>query len=266
MNPYEILGVSPNASNEEIKSAYRKLVKQHHPDVTEGENSESKIRLINEAYDILSDPLRRQVYDGQVTNEVVQYEESPQEVYRREYIQRKREEEQKRKVNKVARERVVYRIVRIVNVPIFAFVVMLIADKFLPQKVYHEVAELGWQTRYGGTRRSPGELFSFMQTEHFVISVPDDFHVDYIYYAKQKEALAISVTPIFKVPTAVAYSRDPNHTVDVRRTIYTQYFPWHYLLAISSLFVMTQKEYSKLAYSLCFLPALFLAVVLLIMF
>ena len=58
MNPYEILGVKQGASQDEIKSAYRKLIKKYHPDQY-GDNplkdlAEEKIREINEAYDILS--------------------------------------------------------------------------------------------------------------------------------------------------------------------------------------------------------------------
>lgn len=58
MNPYEVLGVKPGASQDEIKSAYRKLIKQYHPDKF-GDNplknlAEEKMREINEAYDALT--------------------------------------------------------------------------------------------------------------------------------------------------------------------------------------------------------------------
>ncbi|PIT97193.1 hypothetical protein COT77_02910 [Candidatus Berkelbacteria bacterium CG10_big_fil_rev_8_21_14_0_10_41_12] len=57
---YKILGVSKNASSDEIKKAYRKLAMQHHPD-RGGEDKEFK--KINEAYQILSDPQKRAQYD-----------------------------------------------------------------------------------------------------------------------------------------------------------------------------------------------------------
>jgi molecular chaperone DnaJ len=60
MNPYEILGVDRNANADEIKKAYRKLSKEHHPD--KGGN-EDKFKDVAAAYDILSDPQKKQNYD-----------------------------------------------------------------------------------------------------------------------------------------------------------------------------------------------------------
>ena len=51
-SPYEILGVSPGASDDEIKSAYRRLAKKYHPDANPGsEYAAEKMREINSAYD-----------------------------------------------------------------------------------------------------------------------------------------------------------------------------------------------------------------------
>lgn len=58
---YQILGVSKNASAEEIKRAYRKLAHQYHPDKAGGDHN--KFTEINEAYQILSDPQKRAQYD-----------------------------------------------------------------------------------------------------------------------------------------------------------------------------------------------------------
>lgn len=62
-NYYKILGVSFGASNAEIKSAYRKLIKQHHPDLIKERYDIKIINLINEAYKTLSDPKNRRLYD-----------------------------------------------------------------------------------------------------------------------------------------------------------------------------------------------------------
>ncbi len=61
---YSILGVNRDASGREIKQAYRKLARKHHPDVNPGDKSaEARFKQINEAYEVLSDKDKRQKYD-----------------------------------------------------------------------------------------------------------------------------------------------------------------------------------------------------------
>ncbi|GKQ42623.1 chaperone protein DnaJ [Companilactobacillus sp. RD055328] len=63
MNPYDVLGVSKDASDAEIKRAYRKLSKQYHPDINKEPGAAEKFKEVNEANDILKDPQKRQRYD-----------------------------------------------------------------------------------------------------------------------------------------------------------------------------------------------------------
>jgi len=60
---YEILGINKTASAKEIKSAYRKLAKQYHPDRNKEAGAESKFKEVQEAYEILSDERKRAAYD-----------------------------------------------------------------------------------------------------------------------------------------------------------------------------------------------------------
>ncbi len=60
---YEVLGVQKNASDGDIKSAFRRLARQYHPDVSKEENAEEKFKEINEAYGVLSDAQKRAKYD-----------------------------------------------------------------------------------------------------------------------------------------------------------------------------------------------------------
>lgn len=62
-NPYKVLGVDRNASKDDIKNAYRKLAKEHHPDSSGGDDT--RFKEVNEAYKILTDPRAKSEYEEQ---------------------------------------------------------------------------------------------------------------------------------------------------------------------------------------------------------
>lgn len=60
---YATLGVEPSAGEAEIKTAYRRLARKYHPDVSKEAGAEDKFKAVNEAYEALRDPEKRAAYD-----------------------------------------------------------------------------------------------------------------------------------------------------------------------------------------------------------
>lgn len=74
---YKILEVNQSASPETIEKVYKMLVKKYHPDLQNDKDkveAEEKIKKINEAYDVLSDPIKREEYDNTLTQNSISYE------------------------------------------------------------------------------------------------------------------------------------------------------------------------------------------------
>ena len=70
-NLYNILGVAPNASNDDIKKRYRSLAMRFHPDRNSEEGAEARFNAIQQAYEVLTDAKRRAEYDQQMNDRIV---------------------------------------------------------------------------------------------------------------------------------------------------------------------------------------------------
>ncbi|MDP3268356.1 MAG: DnaJ C-terminal domain-containing protein [Legionella sp.] len=65
---YKIMGVAKDASEKEIKTAYRKLARKYHPDISKEKNAEEQFKEMGEAYEVLHDPVKRAEYDQYLKN------------------------------------------------------------------------------------------------------------------------------------------------------------------------------------------------------
>ncbi len=72
MDYYYVLGILPTATREEVKAAYRKMATRYHPDKNVGKpDAELKMREVNDAYEVLSDPEQRQSYDQAQSSQIL---------------------------------------------------------------------------------------------------------------------------------------------------------------------------------------------------
>lgn len=98
MTHYSTLQVPENASHTEIRSAYRRLVKLYHPDLNPTEEARALIPKITTAYEILSDPSKKLLYDYQLQGlssiEIPNPEEDERTLRKRAYIKKRRQQEQ----------------------------------------------------------------------------------------------------------------------------------------------------------------------------
>ncbi len=257
MTHYEVLGVPENASSTQIRNAYRRLVKQYHPDYNPSAQAAELIKQINEAYDVLSDSEKRTAYDRryyQYFETIVK--EDPNETYRQEYLRKRREKEKQTREYEAKFEELkegfkikIFRAAYWMVFPIVLYAFVAVLDTLLPDTTFEETAEYGWQTRTG--RSSSKRYHSFMKTKSFEFAAPNEVHVDYS-YTINPEPLVIHVSPIFKRIQRVElkrelkiYSWNPRSTLTIGL---------EYLLLISSIVALLIAKYSETNFYLRLAP------------
>ena len=70
-NLYSVLGIAPNATDEEIKKVYRSLAMRFHPDRNDAPGAEVRFKSIAKAYEILGDPVKRDEYNQSVNHRII---------------------------------------------------------------------------------------------------------------------------------------------------------------------------------------------------
>lgn len=70
-NHYNTLGIAPNASEDEIKKVYRSLAMRFHPDRNQAPGAEARFKAITKAYEVLSDPAKRDEYNQSLNHRII---------------------------------------------------------------------------------------------------------------------------------------------------------------------------------------------------
>jgi molecular chaperone DnaJ len=135
-NHYDVLEVAQRATQKEIKQAYRRLVKQFHPDAQSEEASHERIISINAAYEILGDAKRRHSYDRELSNPSATYQSNRQErtAAAQKYYQSNRQKQQEEQTHEKQWIRQVYtpvnRLINAIISPLNREIDYLSADPF----------------------------------------------------------------------------------------------------------------------------------------
>lgn len=143
-NYYQILEVSKDASQEEIKRAYRGLAKKYHPDKTSYEGADKLFAAINEAYEVLGDPDKRRQHDD--------YEEAKNSTYRPQQRQYRSRPNYRPSSSSQVDVTPYVRYFRTINLVALIFSIILTMDYLIPRKQDVETVE-GAYTVWGQTRR-----------------------------------------------------------------------------------------------------------------
>jgi hypothetical protein len=200
MDYYQILGVKYSASFEEIKRAYRRLAVLYHPDKNRDPSAENIFKNINEAYDVLSDPAKKHIYDQRLQNpfQDVAEEQAPRHrdpAYRptRPKVYRKSDRERLRDLMK---EYMPWAI-RITQF-CFVFSLIIVVDYILPMRISpHSIVETNVRRTY--TRNYATTWWVIRTDGGHVIDVPYEFSD---HFATGKE-IHIASTMLFNVPRRI---------------------------------------------------------------
>jgi hypothetical protein len=268
---YEILGISGAASIDEIRTAYNTLITTSQANPNSSDEALQFSAQLREAFEVLSDPIRRTQYDHslygappqQAAVEYVVEEEDPAEVYRREYIQKKQlEKEEAHRVNEAWRKGI-FRMMRVVNFVILAVAITQTIDYFLPGRIYEETSFHEWSEQRGGGKH---RYFACMiKTAHFTLRVPCDLYYGYHYNADDPQSLYVLETTVFKIPRTISYEDGKKMiTLTLPDTIYSFGLTKPLFLLGVTFGILLIRRYNYSTFQFCFMPVCVLFMLLVI--
>lgn len=232
---YEVLGVQVSASNADLKRAYRNLVKRYHPDINPAAEAKDKIRLINEAYEVLSEYYSRQAYDLTMEGGSSAAYEPPKETeevkYRREYLKKQAHEKRVSLENLLKTKIKFYRFQRIVCFLFFASGLLFTVDYYYaPNQIDAKITSMN---------------LAFKQTElklgKWILSADRGLYEEY-QRTGGKEVI-VTFSSIFKIPTNVGL-KGSSSTYSIKGTLHSLGNVLSIMVLVFSAMVIKDKEYS----------------------
>lgn len=250
MNHYEALEVKPTASQGQIKTAYRKLVKQFHPDINPDPQAADRMIKINEAYEILSDSTTRNLYDlflQGVPVKTVLKETTPEQKYRAEYIRNRIRNQRKRMEQQFRYKQRFYRYFRFANMFFFGLALVLTFDYYYSFNEYTYPTDEVILGRY--------ETFILIKNGG-KIATDRSFYRDYM--SKSAPSVTIRYTSVLDLPQKVK-AINGSREFFIHGTIYSFRNAFSVIIFVFSLVVIGNKRYTDfrlscgLLSSMCFL-------------
>jgi curved DNA-binding protein CbpA len=226
MDYYQILGISREASEIEIRNAYRKLVKLYHPDKNSSAEAKNAILLINEAYETLSDPGKRLQYDQPVYSfEVKDTQEELRQAQRRENYRRWQETERIKREEYEGYKRDVFAQFKKYNVVLLIWGLVMVVDEFvIPPRMVEEEVLVSKFIRVPSGRRS-SQTVHVAKTESYVMGIPQ------IAIERSVDGkLKIEASRILNIPIQV--STPDGNSYEVSRNIYAFLAPMPLMLLL----------------------------------
>jgi hypothetical protein len=252
---YSILRVSRSADIRTIKRSYRLLVQRYHPDINPDPQAAELIKEINEAYDVLSDPVKKQEYDFRLINPSYQrpvYQETPHRDprYRRPSRPVKKENRQLELMKNY-----VHLAVKVSWVGCFVCLFLLI-DFCIPRNVVKDTV-IGLYTNSSGRSRS-----------HVVVSASGQrIKIGFEDLRTMTEGSTIEITKTAITSTAIKiYVPEKAHTIISMATLYRTYVFVPLLLVVTSVLGLLMRNWIELQFNFGIVSFVLLIFTLILMF
>ena len=248
MTFYQILEVSPDASVEEIKASYRRLVKVYHPDVNPSPQAAEVIRLLTESYKVLSNDYRRRMYDltlGVATQPQVNIDEPDDQRYRREFRQKRTEAQKRNEERQLTLKLQFYQFQRWSQVFFLALGILFSVDYYhLSKPVEERVVKIRLNHLKGSKIRLENHSF---------VSEDQLFH-DHL--KNPITVIQIMHSSIFGIPTRLVKTDDQGqtHSYRIYRNLHDLNNIFPLMLIVIGIVILYKRHYADWALTLGIIP------------